>query len=84
MWQALREAIVNEFITVESRQAIAGAEPEEAARIGNDLVNLVACKTFSSGVSANRKLFGAALRDCTEEQYEDRNDSLHGTAIIAI
>jgi hypothetical protein len=62
MWQALRDAVVHEFITIESRQAIGGAEPEKATRIGNDFVNLIACKTFSSGVSANWKLFGAALR----------------------
>ena len=82
MWQALGDAIVNEFITIEPRQAIRGAEPEEATRIGNDLVDLVTCKPLRGGVSANRKLFGAALRDCNE-QYENRNDSLHGGVIIA-
>ena len=83
MRQAVGDAVVDELVTVESRQAVAGAEPDEAMRIGNDLVNLVACKTFSSGVSANRKLFGAILRDCNQEQYEDSKEGLHGGAIIA-
>jgi len=76
MWQALWDAVVDEFITIKSRKAVVGTEPEEATRIGYDLVNPIACNAISGGVGTNRKLFGANVRGCYEKQYEDCDDWL--------
>lgn len=51
MWQAIRDGVVYEFVTIETRQTIVSAEPQKPARIGNDLVNTVTRQAIS-GVGA--------------------------------
>ena len=43
----------------------------------------IAWQTISSGVSSNRKLFGAVLRAGKDNEDEDGDRSLHGGDIIA-
>lgn len=83
MRESLSDAVVYKFITVKTRQAVVGAEPEEATWIGNDLVHAIARQTISGGVSSNRKLFGAVLRAGKDNEDEDGDRSLHGGDIIA-
>jgi hypothetical protein len=74
----VRDAVVYELITIESREPVVSAEPEIAARVGNDLVNAIARQAIGGGVGANGKLFGAASPGRNENQYGDENHSLHG------
>ena len=84
MRQPLRDAVVDEFITIKTRQAVGSAEPKEATRIGNDLVDAVARKAVSGCVDANWKLFGALLRTRNQNEDEDGDRSFHGADIIVI
>ena len=78
MRQAVRGGVVDELITIESREPVGSAEPEIAARVGNDLVNAIAGQAIGSGVGSDRKLFGGAARRRNENQYGDGKRSLHG------
>ena len=79
MRQSVTETVIYKFITVETRQAVAGAEPEIATRIGHDLVNVVARQTVGGRVSSDRKLFGAAVRK-RDQDDENGDESLHTEA----
>ena len=82
MWQTVGDAVVYKFITVKTRQTIVSTEPEKATWIRNDFVHAVTRQTVSSRVGPNRKLFGAVLRTTNENEYEDRERSLHGADMI--
>ena len=73
MRQAMFDTGVDELVTIEARQAVVGAEPQEAARIRDDFVDSVAGQTISRGVSAYRELFGFNRMDSKEECEEKRD-----------
>src|SRR6185503_19315785 len=76
--QTVRDCVVYKLVTIKSREPVVSAEPEIAARIGNDLVNAIARQTIGSRIGSDRKLFGAASRSRNENQYDDGKRSLHG------
>ena len=78
MGQSVGDAVIYEFITVETRQAVGGAEPEIAKRIGDYFVNAVAGETIRGGVRSDRKLFGTELRTGCQDEEKDGKNSLHG------
>ncbi len=78
MGQSVGDAVIYEFITVETRQAVGGAEPEVAKRIGDYFVNAVTGETIRGGVRSDRKLFGTELRTGYQDEEKDSNNSLHG------
>src|SRR3569832_1659501 len=84
MRQALRDAVVYEFITIEARQAVLSAKPQEATRIWNDLEDAITREAVSGCIGANRKLFRALLRTRNENEYSDGDRSLHGAAMINV
>jgi hypothetical protein len=51
-------AVLRESVTVVSRQAFIGAEPEKALGIGNDPVNGNAPKPVGFAVNSERKMLG--------------------------
>jgi hypothetical protein len=76
--QTVRDCVVYKLVTIESREPVVSAEPQIAARVGNDLVNAIAREAIGSRIRSDRKLFGAASRNRNENQYDYGKRSLHG------
>jgi len=74
MGQSLFDTISGEFVTVESAQAVCGAEPEETMRVPNDAQDKIARQSIGSRIGAHRKLLGGhASRAEKERKRQGRN-----------
>ena len=80
MRQAIADAVVDEFVAVETRDSVVSAEPEEATRIGDNLVDAIAREAIGSSVRANRKLFGVCATESDDKQCEDCNRPSHDSS----
>ena len=58
MRQPFIRAVVGELVAVEARQPLLGAEPEEAARVADDLVDDIVRQPVGGGVSLERRALG--------------------------
>ena len=66
MRQSLIHPVIGERVTVETRQTLLGAEPEEAARVANDFVDDVIRQPVGDCLRLERQAFGSNAKPCRQ------------------
>src|SRR5262249_46544211 len=68
--QSMFDPVISECVAVIPRQSVFGAEPEEASRIEDDLVDRVLRQTVGGGVGLDGQPFGNRIAEADKENAQ--------------